>query len=267
MKQHAGGMVSIGVAVLLILMALPGHARAAVIDFEDGTDGAAIASTIPGLEFTTTDGYDWVYGDWRTGNYNGPYPNGQYYSFGNFFAWLGENQGRGVITFTWAYATYVSIGYSSYSTLYLEAYDSSGTLLVTASGPENLDTGGMNLLRVEAPGMAYVIVHDTGNYWLIDHLDTDAIVECTQDSECDDGLYCTGTEACQDYHCVHATGDVVCADDGIFCNGTEFCSEEIQGCDHTGDPCAGDETCDEPTASCIGTKVHVRSVGGCSCGG
>ena len=41
------------------------------------------------MRFTTTDGYDWVYGDWRTDDYNGKYPDGAYTSNGNFFAWLG----------------------------------------------------------------------------------------------------------------------------------------------------------------------------------
>jgi hypothetical protein len=300
MNRHANGIAALGLAVVLALAALAGPVRAAVIDFENGTDGVVIRSSIPGLEFTTTDGWDWVYGDWRTGDYNGPYPNGpdpfaeQYYSDGNFFAWLGINQGRGVITFTWAYATYVSIGYSSQSVLYLEAYDENNTLLDTASGGSNLDTGRMNYLRVDAPGMAYVIVHDTGNYWLIDNLDTDALVECTQDIDCDDGSYCSGVESCEDYHCVHATGPIECpddgifcngtefcseqipgcehtgdpcGDDGIFCNGTEFCSEEIMGCDHTGNPCADDRTCDEETQSCLSpedsVEEHDYSVGGC----
>jgi photosystem II stability/assembly factor-like uncharacterized protein len=76
------------------------------IDFENGTDGAPIRSTIAGLQFTTTEGYDWIYGDWRTGDYNGPYPDGACYSNGNFFA--------------------------------------------------------------------YVLLHNSGNYWLIDDLSTDA---------------------------------------------------------------------------------------------
>ena len=83
------------------------------IDFEDGTDGESIQSTIPGLEFITTQGYDWIYGDWRTGNYNGKYPDGPYTSNGNFFAGLGPNQGDGVINFTQSDATYLSGGVST----------------------------------------------------------------------------------------------------------------------------------------------------------
>src|SRR5690349_19238 len=83
------------------------------IDFEDGIDGQPIQSTIPGLKFTTTNGQDWIYGDWRTGYYHGKYPAGQYTSNGNFFAWLGPYQGDGRIDFTQGRATYISFGVST----------------------------------------------------------------------------------------------------------------------------------------------------------
>ena len=193
------------ISILLGLAAAP--ALAGFIDFEDGEDGVPIRSTIPGLEFTTTEGYDWVYGDWRTGNYCGPYPHNPnpmscgelYYSNGNFFAWLGENQGKGIISFTAAYATYFTIGYSAYYGLYLEAYDSENNLLDNDYGPPNTNTGRLDFLHVEGPGMAYVVIHDTGNYWLVDDLETDAIQECTTDAECDDGVFCNGQEKCISY--------------------------------------------------------------------
>lgn len=147
------------------------------IDFEDGVDGQPIQSSIAGLEFTTTQGYDWVYGDWRTGDYNGPYPSGAYYSNGNFFAWLGPNQGAGRIDFTETCATYLQVWVSSAYGLVADAYYSDGTLAGTASVPANLNTGLMERLRVDAPPgdcFSYVILHDTGNYWLIDDLTTDA---------------------------------------------------------------------------------------------
>ena len=147
------------------------------IDFEDGQDATAIRSTIPGLQFTTTQGYDWVYGDWRTGSYNGPYPNGAYYSDGNFFAWLGPNQGAGRIDFTQGCATYLQVWVSSYSGLSADAYYVNGTLASTASVSGNLNTGQLARLRVDAPPgdcFSYVILHDTGNFWLIDDLSTDA---------------------------------------------------------------------------------------------
>lgn len=147
------------------------------IDFEEGQDGQAIQSSIPGLQFTTTAGYDWVYGDWRTGSYNGPYPDGSYYSNGNFFAWLGPNQGAGRIDFIQGCATYLQVWVSSYAGLYMDGYDSAGNKIATAQVGANLDTGQMTRLRIDAPSgkcMAYAIIHDTGNYWLIDDLSTDA---------------------------------------------------------------------------------------------
>jgi pimeloyl-ACP methyl ester carboxylesterase len=147
------------------------------IDFEDGVDGEPIGSSIPGLQFTTTEGYDWIYGDWRTGGYNGPYPDGVYYSNGNFFAWLGPNQGAGRIDFTEGCATYLQVWVSSAYGLTADAYYSDHTLAATASVEDNLSTGQLARLRVDAPPgdcFSYVILHDTGNYWLIDDLSTDA---------------------------------------------------------------------------------------------
>lgn len=242
--------------VIFLSVALSaGYALAGFIDFEDGVDGMPIRSTIPGLEFTTTDGYDWVYADWRTGNYCGPYPYNPdplscgelYYSHGNFFAWLGENQGRGVISFTASYATYFQIGYSAYYGLYLEAYDSQGNLLDSAYGPGNTNTGRLDILRVEGPGMAYVIVHDTGNYWLVDDLETDAIQQCIQDEHCDDGLFCNGKETCVNYLCNQGMNP---------CKPDEICNEEKDICEKPED--ADNSDYDEE-------KVGVKSVGGCGC--
>jgi hypothetical protein len=151
------------------------------IDFEEGTDGAVIASSLPGVRFTTTQGYDWVYGDVRTGSYNArsltdPSVNyGNYVVNGYFFAWLGPNMGQGRIDFTMGTASYFSVLASTYSGICLDAYDSAGNFLATsgwASG--NLYTYTFTRLTIQTPGMAYIIVHDTGNYWEIDDLVTDA---------------------------------------------------------------------------------------------
>ncbi|HEY9246050.1 MAG TPA: hypothetical protein VIO11_04310, partial [Candidatus Methanoperedens sp.] len=37
------------------------------MDFEKDNNGDTVASTIPGLSFTTTDGVNWVVGDFTTG--------------------------------------------------------------------------------------------------------------------------------------------------------------------------------------------------------
>jgi hypothetical protein len=152
-----------------------------LMDFEDGTDRQQIRSTIPGLNFTTTQGYDWIYGDWRTGTYNGPYPNGAYTSNGNFFAWLGENQGTGRIDFTGATLKYLSLKTSTYSGLVMDGYDKNNNLIATSGWASyNLWTGQMTKLTVSAPDMAYVLVHDSGNYWIIDDLEVSDLLAATK---------------------------------------------------------------------------------------
>ena len=98
------------------------------ITFEDGVNGASIESSISGLEFTTTDGFPWIYADWRTGFYNGPYPDGSYTSNGNFFAWLGPSQGDGRIDFTQGGASYFSVWVSCGEAVTLRGYDAYGIL-------------------------------------------------------------------------------------------------------------------------------------------
>jgi hypothetical protein len=141
------------------------------MDFENGVDQLPIRSTIPGMEFTTTMGYDWVYGDIRTGEYNvNPYGSRSYECHGDFFAWLGPNQGSGRIDFTGATAKSISMLTSNAYGTYVDAYDSSGNLLGSDYAGPNTGTGTMSEMQVTASNIAYVIVHDTGNYWLIDDL-------------------------------------------------------------------------------------------------
>lgn len=141
------------------------------MDFEDGVDDLPIRSTIPAMTFTTTMGYDWVYGDIRTGKYNvNPYGSKAYECHGNFFAWLGPNQGSGRIDFTGATAESISMLTSTAYGTYLDAYDSSGNLLASSHAGSNIGTGTLSEIAVTASNIAYVIVHDTGNYWLIDDL-------------------------------------------------------------------------------------------------
>jgi hypothetical protein len=141
------------------------------MDFENGVDQLPIRSTIPGMSFTTTMGYDWVYGDIRTGQYNvNPYGSCYYECHGNFFAWLGPNQGSGRIDFVGATAESVSMLTSTYYGTHLDAYDSSGNLVASDYAGSNTQTGTMSEVAVSSSSIAYVIVHDTGNYWLIDDL-------------------------------------------------------------------------------------------------
>lgn len=141
------------------------------MDFEDGVDAAPIRSTIPGMTFTTTQGFDWIYGDKTTGKYNVyPYGSGAYVCNGNVFAWLGPNQGMGRIDFTGATARKISLWTSNAYGLWLEAFDENGSLLDSDHAPSNLWTHQLSQISVSAPSIAYVLVHDEGNYWLIDDL-------------------------------------------------------------------------------------------------
>jgi hypothetical protein len=151
------------------------------IKFEEGVDGNVIKSTLPGLNFTTTLGYDWVYLDVRTGKYNAqsltnPSVNfGSYVVNGYICAWLGPNMGQGRIDFINGTASYFSVLTSTYSGLCLDAYDSFGYKIATSGNASgNLGTCTFTRLTVNASGMAYVIIHDTGNYWEIDDVVTDA---------------------------------------------------------------------------------------------
>ena len=151
-------------------------------NFESGTDGfygggPPIASTVPGVQFTTTQGQDWLTGDWTVGGYNGKYPSGAYTSGGNKWAWLGVSQGSGIIDFTQGNASYVSIYTSTFSGVVVDAYANDGTFLESSGwAGNNLSTGQMTQLLISRPtaDVGYVIVHDTGNYWLMDWLCTNA---------------------------------------------------------------------------------------------
>ena len=145
------------------------------MDFELGIEEAEIESTIPGLKFTTTQGINWRYADIRTGKYNVP----TYATNGNFIAWLGVYGDKGVITFTGGTSSYVSVLVSTYSGVTLDAYDADGNFLATSGwATNNLYTGTFTRLTVEAEGLAYVEIHDTGNYWIMDDLCTDAPPTC-----------------------------------------------------------------------------------------
>lgn len=152
-----------------------------MIDFEEGVDRQDVLSTIEGLEFTATGGFEWVYADIRTGAYNGrsltdtSHTYGPYVLNGYFCTWLEEIQGTGRIDFTLGTASYFSILVSTASGLMIDAYASDDTFLATSGwAPSNYGSYTFTRLTIEAEGMAYVIIHDTGNLWIIDDLVTDA---------------------------------------------------------------------------------------------
>jgi len=85
----------------------------------------------------------------------------------------------------------------------------------------------------------------------------DALVcrDCLNNNDCDDGLWCNGSESCVDGVCV--AGEDPCPDDRLFCNGAESCDENSDQCLHSGDPCSddglwcnGQEDCNEVWDRC-----------------
>ena len=157
--------------------------QSSFIDFEEFADGTNLSTrSFPGVHFTTTQNTDWIVGDFAlAGRYNGKYPNGTspgggYTSRGTHWAWLGVAQGAGKIELTRP-ASHFSLLVSSVTPVVLEAYAADGTLLGTA-GPtsNNVGTGTMDELSVstDTPQISSLIIHDSGNFFLVDAVCTDA---------------------------------------------------------------------------------------------
>jgi len=153
-------------------------AQSGVIDFETFSDGTDLsAAAFPGIEFTTTNGFTWRVGDFAAGGYNGKYPSGGYTSQGTRWAWLGTSQGAGRIDLTIGDAREFSVLVSANTSVYLEAYDDAGRLLDKAGpSPVTYNTEQMAELRIvrAQADIGYVLVHDTGNFFLVDAICSDA---------------------------------------------------------------------------------------------
>jgi len=168
-------------ALCLALAALTAPSYAVTYGFEQGMghNAEAIGAGIAGMTFGTTTGGDLYYADINSGWYNVASDNGKSYHAGEYFvsgdvgvAAL-ELTDIGRISFTSGPVSFVSIGYSSQHPFFLEAYNSSGALLSTTSGPINTKSHGdtsLQYLTVTAPNIAYVTMHDEGGYWLVDNV-------------------------------------------------------------------------------------------------
>ena len=155
------------------------------VDFEQLADGTNLSATaFPGIQFTTTGGYTWLVGDFATGFYNGKFPDGAYTSQGTHWAWLGIDQGTGRIDLTAGKASSFSLLTSTATPVSLEAYDASGGLLdVAGPSPVTTETPTMAELRIARPtrDISYLVVHDTGNYFEVDEICTDAPLDDSAD--------------------------------------------------------------------------------------
>jgi hypothetical protein len=166
-------------AACIMSLSLASASHAFFIDFENGTEGARV-NDISGVSFLNYGGYAPMYGDSRVG-YNTSTPalpnkTGSYHHEGFFFMWAGtEANAQGVkIDFTNNDGTWFQTGYSSYHNFYINAYLTDGSM-ITSSGSSNTDSP-MDYLRVDATAgqfIDYVVLHDSGNYWLVDNLSGD----------------------------------------------------------------------------------------------
>ena len=81
-------------------------------------------------------------------------------------------------------------------------------------------------------------------------------VNANNTAACDDGLYCTQIDVCQNGQCIGS--DDPCVDNKDYCDGEEYCQEDIVDylCTSTGNPC-GALTCDEVDDTCDGSDVTL----------
>ncbi|MFC1634010.1 hypothetical protein ACFL5Z_04150 [Planctomycetota bacterium] len=157
------------------------------VGYDFGGAGTPVGTFYTGITFESFTGSDWLGRDHSTGSYN-TYSvdlgtgSGYYDMMGNGFATTsfdGTSGAGGKVTFDNADATYVELLYSANTESFtLTAYDAHDNVLDTDVGGNNFGQGqGMDLLRVDWDGrhnIAYFTVHDSGNYWLIDNITTDA---------------------------------------------------------------------------------------------
>jgi len=106
------------------------------------------------------------------------------------------------------------------------------------------------------------------------------ILDCVNDGQCNDGLYCTGAETCVATQCVagmYPCGTLYCKEsndtcvecltnehciDELFCNGVEQCFTDV--CFTGTYPCPG-QLCDEDTDTCLDCFVDGDCDDGFAC--
>lgn len=183
------------VAALLLLTVTAGSAFADITmtfeQFRGGLDQTPVGTFYKGISFESgAGGSDWIACLVESGTYNASsWPSGEQWGGGTYWVndyvsattaldYTGDD---GIISFDNKDATYVELNYAANAGgLYLEAYDENDNLLDSAYGAPNLryingNESGPGTLRVDSTDpIAYVIVHDSGNYWTVDNITTDA---------------------------------------------------------------------------------------------
>ena len=144
-----------------------------MVDFEDGTyNQELIVNTYSGIEFVTMDNKPWMYAKKGAGMNIYPHGCATYVVNGRYGAWCDTSGHQGMITFE-DKVGHVSLLVSTFSGVEIDAYNKTGYLVAKSGRAEgNLNTMTTTRLSVDRKNcdISYVIVHDTGNYWLIDDL-------------------------------------------------------------------------------------------------
>ncbi|MCX6374722.1 MAG: PEP-CTERM sorting domain-containing protein [Armatimonadetes bacterium] len=164
----------------------PAHADT-LCNFESGLghNFEAIGNSLMGLSFSTVSGGEVRYADINSGWYSVKSDNGKVYADREYFvsgdvaAYITDLSDKAKVAFTSGPASYFTVWYSSEFPFIVEAYAASHQLLASVTGPANTKSkggAGLTYLTVSSPGIAYVLLHDEGGYWLMDNISTDAPV-------------------------------------------------------------------------------------------
>ncbi len=145
-----------------------------LVDFEEGTASKTpIVCPIPGITFVTIGGNPWVYACNDGLNLrNATHGTGSYVINGYAGAWCGTSGNGGKVVFDDP-VSHVSCLASMNSNLMMEAYDSNDNEITNSSwAAGNLNEYNFTRLSVDRSecDISYVIIHDAGNFWLIDDL-------------------------------------------------------------------------------------------------
>ena len=139
-----------------------------VINFEDGTSSyETVESPYDDVDFDMNS--EWIYA--KKNDRLNIHPQGAYIVNGDFGAWCGIDNDGGRINFD-SGINHVSLLTSTYSGIEIDAYDKDGNLIAN-SGRSSSNTGTQTFdrLSIDSNALIYhIIVHDSGNYWLIDDL-------------------------------------------------------------------------------------------------
>ena len=82
------------------------------------------------------------------------------------------------------------------------------------------------------------------------------VKECTSAAGCDDNDPCTN-DSCVNNTCVNTAKD---CDDGLFCTGTNTCNADTGVCETGNSPCAAGQSCDEVANECTDQQACTADV-------